>query len=107
MKKRKYSQFRRNPLVRLIRWIYKFFKSLSKPKKSISRSSHRREFDSDEHRRVEPLKSITKLDTCAKGGLITVGELLEQVNWHFPQEIDRKTIVDLSPISRTHDVSKN
>ncbi len=90
MKKRKHSQLRKNSFVRLIRWVYKFFKSLFKPKKGAFRASHHHQHFNDEHSRLDPLTSITEIGVCANGNLITVGELFEQVNWQYSQEIDRE-----------------
>jgi hypothetical protein len=82
MKSRKYHQLKRNPLVRLIRSIYKFLNSLFKPKRAIARPTHRRS--------------------------ISTGELLEQVKWQFPQEnLTENSSSDTRKKSPDRDVSRN
>jgi hypothetical protein len=109
MKKRKYSKLKRHPFIRWILRVLRFFNGLFNPKKSVIRSSYSRQISTDEyeHQYVEPLTSLSKLDSPAKDRLITVGELLSQVKWQISDEIDREKISDLSKTSRTRDVSLN
>ena len=86
MKKRKYSKLKRNPFVRLIRWIQRFFKILFKQKKGLARSRH-------DYSQFESLTSVTEIDNYNQVNLITVGELFEQVKWQFPQPTDREPVV--------------
>jgi hypothetical protein len=99
MKKRKYSQLKRNPFVRFIRWVLRFFKPLFKSNKGISRSSQ-------DHSHFDPLTSITVTNNYNENNLLTVGELFEQVKWQFPQT----TVTEPVLASSTHfldDISLN
>jgi hypothetical protein len=107
MKKRQVSQFKKNPLVRFIRWVLRFFDTLFKPKKGTFRSKNRRQYSSDGYSRFEPLTNITKLDSVSNDRLITVGELLQQVKWQSVKEIDREIISDPRKISLDRDVNLN
>ncbi len=100
MNSRKRSQLKRNPLIRFVRGIIRFFNNLFNPKKSTSRFTPSHQAASGENDRFDPLTS---------NGFITVGELFEQVKWQSPpaQELDLGVISDTSKNARTQDVSRN
>jgi hypothetical protein len=99
MKRTKYSQLRRNPLVRFIRWISKFFTNLLKPSKRIYRSIDRRNFQTS--------TSIADVENQIDCSLITVGELFDRVEWQFSPAIDSDKVADSAKKSQAHDVSLN
>ncbi len=106
--KRKYSQLRRNPLVRLIRWVRKLVISLFKPQR-ISRKVEK--VDREDFLDLdlpETATGIAESNNFRQDRLITVGELFAQVEW----KLDRTTVQTKSvPTSTTsahlHDVSLN
>jgi hypothetical protein len=118
MKKRKNS--RRNLLVRFIRWVYKSLDTLFKRKKSTFRSLDRQRISTQERdilprsaplpnradeRDISPRSS--RLADRANEQLITVGELLDRVQWQFPEEEIQVSVLNLNSIPQPHDVSNN
>lgn len=104
MKKRKYSELKRNPLVRCIRWMRKLLISIFKLERRTVRSVHSNHSSSG----YEPQTGLIGLENFRQGRLITVGELFEQVQWQLPEATDRGTVsVATKSSNRPHDVSWN
>jgi hypothetical protein len=82
MRNNKYRKLRRNPLVRLMRWVYKFFKKLFSPQRSAFKSV-------DYHRNLNntpdnlDLLPVTEVVVEVENPFPTVGELLEKIQWQL------------------------
>jgi hypothetical protein len=113
MKSRKHSKLKRHPFVRFIRGIFRLFRVISRPKKSLHRAEYRQNFTEEsleleprlEPRREpmrEPRHENAQLVDRNRSNSITVGELFSQVNWQLPAESP-------DPVTRiqAHDVSRN
>ena len=98
MSTRKHRKLKRHPIVRFIRGIFRLFRVLFRPKRTIARlelprpvaiaePSFDRSFDEDR--------------------LITVGEVLGGIKWQSPPPTIQKELTSNSRISRPQDVSRN
>jgi hypothetical protein len=104
----KYSQLRRNPLVRLIRWVRKLVASLFKPKRSSRRLER---FDREDLLDLELRETSTEISESnifRQDRLITVGELFAQVEWKFDRTtVQTKSVPTSTNSAHLYDVSLN
>jgi hypothetical protein len=106
--RRKYSQLRRNPLVRLIRWVRKLVVSLFKPQRSSRRLERFDREDLLDLDLPETSTGIAESNNFRPDRLITVGELFAQVEWKFDRTTAQTKSVPTSTTSvHLHDVSQN
>jgi hypothetical protein len=98
MKSRKHSKLKRHPIVRLIRGIFRLFRVLFRPKRTIARLELPRPVAIEE--RIES----TSFD---RDRLVTVGEVLGRVKWQSPPPTIQQELTSNSRISRPQDVSRN
>jgi hypothetical protein len=91
MSNRRYQQLRKNPLVQLIRRIYKFLNNLFQPRR---RKTIQPQSFSDEQSEFElfPIPELEIPEPTESNEFITIGELFEQVQWQVP-EIEIRTPV--------------
>ncbi len=106
MKKRRYSKIKKNLLVRLIRWVYNFFDTLFKRKKSTFRATYRRQLSSDQSSNVARVDSLRSV-SCPDDRSISVGELFDRVKWQFSEEPNIQEQPLSSRIPQPHDLSRN
>jgi hypothetical protein len=92
MSNRRYQQLRKNPLVQLIRRIYKFLNNLFQPRR---RNTVQPQSFSDEQSDLElfPVPELEIPETPKSNEFITIGELFEQVKWQVPEIEIRTPIV--------------
>ncbi len=100
---RKHSKLKRNPLVRLIRSIFRLVRVIFGAKKVRSRSIPNDIYIED---RTFNTLANQELENFDRDGLTTVGELLAQVKWQSSQTSIQE-FSENSRISQPHDVSRN
>jgi hypothetical protein len=99
MKSRKHRKLKRNPIVRFIRGVFRLFRVLFRPKRTIARL---------DLPRPEVIEERIEVSSFEQDRLVTVGELLERVKWQSPPPTTtQKEFTSNSRISRPHDVSRN
>ena len=100
---RKHSKLKRNPLVRLIRAIFRLVRVIFGAKKVRSRS-----IPSDSYIEERTFNTLAnrELENLDRDGLTTVGELLAQVKWQSSQT-NIQEFSENSQIRQSHDVSRN
>jgi hypothetical protein len=102
MKSRKHSKLKRHPIVRFIRGIFRLFRIIFKPKRSLRRSdSYHQEF-TEESLQLEPIE----VDRYPNS-LITVGELFSTVKWQLPEPIILEELTEPITTLQNYDVSRN
>lgn len=111
MKSRKHRKLKRHPIVRFIRGVFRLFRVLFRPKRTLARLELPRpaaiEENLDLSRPVAIEKNI-KAPSFDRDRLVTVGELLGRVKWQSPPPIaTQKEFTSNSRISRPQDVSRN
>ena len=100
---RKHSKLKRNPLVRLIRAIFRLVRIIFGAKKVRSRSIPSNSYIED---RTFNTLANQELENLDRDRLITVGELLAQVKWQSSQTSIQE-FSENSQTSQPHDVSRN
>jgi hypothetical protein len=98
MKSRKHSKLKRHPIVRFIRGIFRLFRVLFRPKRTIAR------LDLPQPVAIEPASFDRSFD---RDRLVTVGEVLGSIKWQSPPPAIQKEFTSNSRISRPQDVSRN
>lgn len=101
MKSRKHSKLKRHPIVRFIRGIFRLFRVIARPKKSLSRATEYRQNFTEESLELEPMPEVVEPIAQHRAASITVGELFLQVKWQLPASPNSVTRI------QTHDVSRN
>ncbi len=118
MKSRKHSKLKRHPIVRFIRGIFRLFRVISRPKKSLYRAEYRQSFteeslelepklESQLESQLEPIRENAELITPNRVNLITVGDLFAQVKWQSQQATMPAKSTDAFPVIQAYDVSRN
>ena len=102
MSTRKHRKLKRHPIVRFIRGIFRLFRVLFRPKRTIARL---------ELPRPDPIEE-TSFESSFDGGfnqarLITVGEVLDGIKWQSPPPKIQNEFASNSRISKPQDVSRN
>ena len=109
MKSRKHSKLKRHPIVRFIRGIFRLFRVISRPKKSLYRATEYHQDFTEESLELEPESAPENLELVARhrANSITVGELFSQVNWQLSQPQILVEAADPVTKIQNHDVSRN
>ncbi len=119
MKSRRYQQLRKNPLIRLLRMIYRALKVIFQPKRkrlALATIRAQKELEARaaldafyaqkelEHRiALEESTAREELENRLKEQFLTVGELLERVKWQIQPTPDLPT----NSMTPKYDVSRN
>jgi hypothetical protein len=98
MKSRKHRKLKRHPIVRFIRGVFRLFRVLFRPQRTISRL---------DLPRPEVIEERIEVSSFEQDRLVTVGELLGRVKWQSPPPTIQKEFTSNSRITRPHDVSRN
>jgi hypothetical protein len=101
MSNRRYQQLRKNPLVQLIRRIYKFLNNLFQPRRRLPNTTHHQSF-SDEQIDLDlfPVPELEIPEPPKSNEFITIGELFEQVKWQVPEIEIRKPVVKQQRVAK-------
>ena len=97
MKSRKHRKLKRHPIVRFIRGVFRLFRVLFRPKRTISR------LDLPQPVAIEEPIEVSSFD---RDRLITVGELLGRVKWQSPSPILQQEITSHS-LAKPQDAARN
>lgn len=110
MKSRKHSKLKKHPLVRFIRGIFRLFRVISRPKKSLYRAEYRQNFTEESleiEPKLEPIRENAELIDRNRANSITVRELFSQVKWQSQQETIPVESSDPVTVLQAYDVSRN
>jgi hypothetical protein len=104
MKSRKHSKLKRHPIVRFIRGIFRLFRVISRPKKSLYRAAEYHQNFTEESLELEPTPESLDLTARHRANSITVEELFLQVKWQLSQPAE-----PAEPVTKIQadDVSRN
>jgi hypothetical protein len=103
MKSRKHSKLKRHPLVRFIRGIFRLFRIIFKPKKSLRRSDRYHQEFTEESLQLDLATEVDRYPD----NLITVGELFSTVKWQLPEPIILEPLPEPITTIQSYDVSRN
>jgi hypothetical protein len=98
MSTHKHRKLKRHPIVRFIRGIFRLFRVLFRPKRTIARLQQTQPMT------IEPASFDRSFD---EDRLVTVGDLLGSIKWQSPPPTVQKDFTSNSRISRPQDVSRN
>jgi hypothetical protein len=90
-KSSRYHRLRKNPLVRLLRKVYKFFRSIFSSRTATVRSHHSQSFRDRLDAGDSNITAATQIDRMP-----TVGEILDRVNWQFAPSATSEKNIDLN-----------
>jgi hypothetical protein len=122
MKSRKHSKLKRHPLIRFIRGIFRLFRVVFRPKKSLYRAEYHQNFTEEslelepnleprlEHKlkpRLEPIRENAELVDRNRANSITVGELFLKIKWQSQQATMPTESADPVTVLQAYDVSRN
>ena len=102
MKYRKHRKLKRHPIVRFIRGVFRLFRVLFRPKRTLARLELPRPVAIEE--RIESTSFDRNFDLDR---LVTVGEVLGGIKWQSPPPTIQQEFTSNSRISRPQDVSRN
>ncbi len=98
MSTRKHRKLKRHPIVRFIRGIFRLFRILFRPKRTIARL---------EPPRPAAIEEPIFDNSFEEDRLITVGEVFGGIKWQSPPPNIQKEFTGNSRIPKPHDVSRN
>ncbi len=98
MSTRKHRKLKRHPIVRFIRGIFRLFRVLFRPKRTIARL---------ELPRPDPIEETSFESSFDEARLVTVGEVFGSIKWQSPPPKVQKEFTSNSRISKPQDVSRN
>jgi hypothetical protein len=104
MSTRKHRKLKRHPIVRFMRGIFRLFRVLFRPKRTLARLELPRPVAIEERIESTSFDRSFELDR-----LVTVGEILGGVKWQSPPPTIQKELTNNSSsrIPRPQDVSRN
>jgi hypothetical protein len=100
----RYRRLKKNPLVRLLRQIYKFFRSIFRSRTATFRSNSFRSFNDNLDAGDSNTTAATQIDRMP-----TIGETLNRVNWQFelPAIPEEPTNLNRDPGFRTASINRS
>ena len=98
MSTHKHRKLKRHPIVRFIRGVFRLFRVLFRPKRTLARL---------ELPRPVAIEERIEAPSFDRDKLVTVGELLGRVKWQSPPPTIQQEFTSNSRISRPQDVSRN
>ena len=102
MRTRKHRKLKRHPIVRFIRGVFRLFRVLFRPKRTLARLELPRPVAIEERIEEASFDRNFEMDR-----LITVGEVLGGIKWQSPPPTVQQELTSNSRISRPQDVSRN
>jgi hypothetical protein len=102
MSTHKHRKLKRHPIVRFIRGIFRLFRVLFRPNRTIARLDLPRPDPI-----TEPIFDYSFESGFNEDRLITVGEVLDGIKWQSPPPKIQNEFASNSRISKPQDVSRN